>query len=183
MKAIVRDSLVPILSKIVTQYGFEFFCKSCGRGLFLSEILPRDHRGLCSDCYEREFQVKDVIKWTHKTQPMHFQNSFHHRITSYNVCYTKLLRRPRPGWSTGNKRSVAISKGENCFLHDLQKTAPFTELGAGETGWSIISGRQASFRESARITSYNVCYTKLLRGVRLPTFRMLCLFWFASHGN
>jgi len=62
MKAIVRDSLVPILSKIVTQYGFEFFCKSCGRGLFLSEILPRDHRGLCSDCYEREFQVKDVIK-------------------------------------------------------------------------------------------------------------------------
>lgn len=50
MKKIVQDSLVPILSKIITQHGFKHFCKSCGRGLFLSEILSPPRRGLCSDC-------------------------------------------------------------------------------------------------------------------------------------
>ncbi|WP_156968239.1 hypothetical protein [Desulfobacter vibrioformis] len=60
MKSIVRNSLVPILSKIVTQYGFKHFCRSCGRGLFLSEILRgcSDLRGLCSDCYEKELQAR-----------------------------------------------------------------------------------------------------------------------------
>ena len=58
MKKIVQDSLFPILSKIITQYGFKHFCKSCGRGLFLSEILSSPRLGLCSDCYEKELQAR-----------------------------------------------------------------------------------------------------------------------------
>lgn len=61
MKTIVQNALVPILAKIIAQHGFSHFCKSCGRGLFLSEILPRDFsdlRGLCSDCYESDCYEK-----------------------------------------------------------------------------------------------------------------------------
>ena len=58
------------------------------------------------------------------------------RITSYNVCYTKLLRAPiRRGWFVRfRKRCMSTSKL-------LMRLPP----------------------AMARITSYNVCYTKLLR--------------------
>ena len=56
-----------------------------------------------------------------------------HRITSYNVCYTKLLRKLLGG----------------------QLAEDVSRLGAG-------NGADHFFPER-RITSYNVCYTKLLR--------------------
>ena len=62
------------------------------------------------------------------------------RITSYNVCYTKLLR-AGPNWpvKTGCLRTGRVR-------HRWRRFA-----------WQTHS------RRSARITSYNVCYTKLLR--------------------
>ena len=57
-----------------------------------------------------------------------------HRITSYNVCYTKLLRDKHPDWA-----------GDEHEQHGESKT------------W------KHNCRQLTRITSYNVCYTKLLR--------------------
>ena len=66
------------------------------------------------------------------------------RITSYNVCYTKLLRSRRWGstcsWSSGSTKGP-----DGC----PRKSSPA--------------------RSSTRITSYNVCYTKLLRGIMVET--------------
>ena len=58
---------------------------------------------------------------------------YHIRITSYNVCYTKLLRFKDVAGSEGN-----TGKGHEAHRHQA----------GGDEG---------------RITSYNVCYTKLLR--------------------
>ena len=63
------------------------------------------------------------------------------RITSYNVCYTKLLRAGR---------SVRELHLRLHFVHILAS-------GASRTGSVKVNIRQI------RITSYNVCYTKLLR--------------------
>ena len=57
------------------------------------------------------------------------------RITSYNVCYTKLLR---------------PTLGSALQLRVLEKVVPTISLASPSTG-------------ASRITSYNVCYTKLLR--------------------
>ena len=72
------------------------------------------------------------------------------RITSYNVCYTKLLR--------------------NAFSGAGDPYLPFREImdlltGDVESRWSAgaFSTTQARRLWNARITSYNVCYTKLLR--------------------
>ena len=56
-----------------------------------------------------------------------------HRITSYNVCYTKLLR--------------IMLKAEGG--------------GGGRGIYEVYS--EEEFESAFRITSYNVCYTKLLR--------------------
>ena len=66
------------------------------------------------------------------------------RITSYNVCYTKLLR------------------GENPEENDLWFKYKIPETGGGlsSTPFDLV-------KFGNRITSYNVCYTKLLRLTRL----------------
>ena len=64
------------------------------------------------------------------------------RITSYNVCYTKLLRDCRV--IEGSATSIILAKAVR------------------ESGGQRRSRRGKDFR-GIRITSYNVCYTKLLR--------------------
>ena len=63
-----------------------------------------------------------------------------YRITSYNVCYTKLLR------------LVLVLQLSGCSM-----------------GWQAMQKHRISDDQllpAVRITSYNVCYTKLLRTVR-----------------
>ena len=62
----------------------------------------------------------------------------HHRITSYNVCYTKLLR-------TAIRDNNPVIFFEDKMMYQLKGPVP-------EEEYTI-----------PRITSYNVCYTKLLR--------------------
>ena len=78
------------------------------------------------------------------------------RITSYNVCYTKLLR------MIGTKKE---SEGRNdaapVAIHDV-----VTAYHIHETRNSIecdIFQQDLYSILAPRITSYNVCYTKLLR--------------------
>ena len=74
------------------------------------------------------------------------------RITSYNVCYTKLLRSEQsfelqnPIDVTSSDKIVVYGKYEG-------KNAQLSE--------STIYEKRESY--DYRITSYNVCYTKLLR--------------------
>ena len=63
------------------------------------------------------------------------------RITSYNVCYTKLLR------FKGIPREVA------------ERSALALAFSCGARRWLL---------GTSRITSYNVCYTKLLRTLTVP---------------
>ena len=65
------------------------------------------------------------------------------RITSYNVCYTKLLR----------------TKKGALYVYDRDPE---------EEAWEPFANlmKSQNYVEYDRITSYNVCYTKLLRGVR-----------------
>ena len=77
---------------------------------------------------------------------------FSFRITSYNVCYTKLLRLMKlasdiPSVTTERSRSLS----ELLYL----TAAGISELDHIEY--------QLNQENSVRITSYNVCYTKLLR--------------------
>ena len=62
------------------------------------------------------------------------------RITSYNVCYTKLLR-----------------------LLLLVTVALMGDVVNGARRWLSLGGMRFQPSEMIRITSYNVCYTKLLR--------------------
>ena len=74
-------------------------------------------------------------------------NSFG-RITSYNVCYTKLLR-------TYSAKAIINKKGEQ--LTDFI----YYTLNEFKDGIAVASDDLTTF--FIRITSYNVCYTKLLR--------------------
>ena len=75
-----------------------------------------------------------------------------YRITSYNVCYTKLLRIVL---DTVKARFNAVA----CNYEGVpQQTLLNNENGALN---EIKAGRKVQF--TSRITSYNVCYTKLLR--------------------
>ena len=68
------------------------------------------------------------------------------RITSYNVCYTKLLRFD----------ALALSR----YLGG--------GMGGGGGGGDLAGNPRSDFPDTAewfRITSYNVCYTKLLRNI------------------
>ena len=70
------------------------------------------------------------------------------RITSYNVCYTKLLR--------------FIASGMDDYVSKPMDTGEVTAA----ISRALRNGTQApepSPAEMTRITSYNVCYTKLLR--------------------
>ena len=119
-----------------------------------------------------EFLLDIGMKPTHigsGTPGKYFMN----RITSYNVCYTKLLRklmsRRREGriinissivgqmGNAGQANYVAAKAG----LIGMTKTAA-RELGSRAVTVNAVA---PGFIETdmTRITSYNVCYTKLLR--------------------
>ena len=88
---------------------------------------------LADDC--RAFLNGEVIKARPSTA----------RITSYNVCYTKLLQKSIPSTPALFKAQSSLPYNPNVLL--------------------IIFRTSAVLETSAltRITSYNVCYTKLLR--------------------
>ena len=113
-----------------------------------------------------------------------FQGPDLRRITSYNVCYTKLLRGSKFEAGIGAEAVKAMLQGIN--LNEL-----YGELKADIKSTGSVAKRQKlskrlkivdAFRKSGvdpiwmimdvipvlppdlrRITSYNVCYTKLLR--------------------
>ena len=72
--------------------------------------------------------------------------SWQRRITSYNVCYTKLLR-------VFNTLTGFKYIGEK--MNQFDETGEHTYLFGYEESYGYLAGN--------RITSYNVCYTKLLR--------------------
>ena len=87
-----------------------------------------------------------------------------HRITSYNVCYTKLLRTgrttPHDGWQTLTYNIFELPNAEGDLrerLHKLQNYLtqhPHTTL-------RIISQKPVTSSEALVITSYSIHYTKL----------------------
>ena len=102
-----------------------------------------------------------------------------YRITSYNVCYTKLLRNricyPLLAFLGLEKRKPYQSRHTTATLWLAAGESPewiARQLGHVSTNMLFrvysryvpnIAGRDGSAFESIRITSYNVCYTKLLR--------------------
>ena len=87
------------------------------------------------------------------------------RITSYNVCYTKLLRSilsaEKPAiQKRGGEAAQQLGRQEGC--EQGKEGAP--DQGAGEMA-ADDDHQQGVLDEAVadRITSYNVCYTKLLR--------------------
>ena len=88
------------------------------------------------------------------------------RITSYNVCYTKLLR---------NAFRRLRKRGKGAFPLRVARVEGFKvpavfggHFGPGGYGCSFHKKKDTIIRmteqlSSFRITSYNVCYTKLLR--------------------
>ena len=92
------------------------------------------------------------------------------RITSYNVCYTKLLRQKQ-------KWLGKIAAGEALVAYAV------TEPDAGSNVASIKTKADPVLNDAGeitgyRITSYNVCYTKLLRKDWHPTGASSCPFPF-----
>ena len=87
-----------------------------------------------------------------------------HRITSYNVCYTKLLRtldtQSNQPWERDHY-SVYFDFGNHKSLTYLTDTEPPMDSVQFmlEKIWSV----EGDLAMEDRITSYNVCYTKLLR--------------------
>ena len=77
-----------------------------------------------------------------------FDRSWYNRITSYNVCYTKLLR-----WFVRNTMDI----------HPGQKLSAYQFSGAINRAFATDYFNRITYELSPRITSYNVCYTKLLR--------------------
>ena len=91
------------------------------------------------------------------------------RITSYNVCYTKLLRavmtwiipsgefeRTQKTMSNGKEKTVIVENSFHKVDSEPQTWQVFTSIYNGFVAQSHII-------VFIRITSYNVCYTKLLR--------------------
>ena len=81
------------------------------------------------------------------------------RITSYNVCYTKLLREYSIGILSHARTGQTIRIGNDCRLR---------------ISFAVVD---IAIRSTpGRITSYNVCYTKLLRQKRLSITNFSDLF-------
>ena len=91
------------------------------------------------------------------------------RITSYNVCYTKLLRsifrllvgeamKARDGYTEPMSWGVGGTPGQAAGRLGLGN-----QLAAGQVVVDVIGDFATATDGVGRITSYNVCYTKLLR--------------------
>ena len=117
------------------------------------------------------------------------------RITSYNVCYTKLLRasaefcvasfRKRNRGTTAERTRVKPASSSNWNISPSRRAPPiqlaqsFGSLTMDcdsclALTMSVMDIRPPGFRTrniSSRITSYNVCYTKLLRKTVLHRLR------------
>ena len=104
------------------------------------------------------------------------------RITSYNVCYTKLLRK-NDGRFDEEKEALYPSgcagvykKGMLDEIGQLDESffayGEDVDLGlrARWAGWECWYVPDAVVYHKYRITSYNVCYTKLLRLQRTADF-------------
>ena len=93
---------------------------------------------------------------------------YDYRITSYNVCYTKLLRvcvDEDPIRAVKNNISIASMVHVKDFYirpADCNPGEGWFPSAAGRYLRGAIAG-QGDLDIPARITSYNVCYTKLLR--------------------
>ena len=83
-------------------------------------------------------------------------------ITSYSIHYTKLYELAGSGY---NNPPVYHSKDGGRSFTSLDEGLPST----------LVFSLASNMEETFRITSYNVCYTKLLRNVRL-NHRQLKLF-------
>ena len=80
------------------------------------------------------------------------------RITSYNVCYTKLLR------TDVDNAVIAVNAAITAYEGKIvEAIAPEALVGH----WTFDD----------RITSYNVCYTKLLRSMTDGEILMLAAWW------
>ena len=84
------------------------------------------------------------------------------RITSYNVCYTKLLRLKE--LESTNKQAT---KEQKAILAKYKGWGGLANVFA-YGNYNAKAELKKILTEEDRITSYNVCYTKLLR---TPTFR------------
>ena len=78
------------------------------------------------------------------------------RITSYNVCYTKLLRVIL--WLSRSRLGKALRA-----VRDDAEAADMMGVNVTRVRPGAADARRTSSPARARITSYNVCYTKLLR--------------------
>ena len=103
---------------------------------------------------------------------------FAYRITSYNVCYTKLLRPqitasigPSAGGSVYSPAMtdfvIMVEKAGTMFVTgpDVVKTVLGEDISFDDLGGATTHGTKSGVAHfvAHRITSYNVCYTKLLR--------------------
>ena len=75
------------------------------------------------------------------------------RITSYNVCYTKLLR------------ALDDEAVVHNFVPHVDRWAEFLDRALDDLDGALDPGAEPARagQNEGRITSYNVCYTKLLR--------------------
>ena len=94
--------------------------------------------------------IRIVIELKKEANPNVVLNNF--RITSYNVCYTKLLRYVIRGISTKNLIPIL-----NCIKFNLTTDGLYLMSTDNEIAIKTFIPKKD------RITSYNVCYTKLLR--------------------
>ena len=102
---------------------------------------------ICTAAYNHEQYVGKAIESV-LAQEVNF------RITSYNVCYTKLLRNG-PSYIDISARYYRNKSAPQDLANKV--------ISGGTGNWGngvMIAHPQLS---TSRITSYNVCYTKLLR--------------------
>ena len=97
------------------------------------------------------------------------------RITSYNVCYTKLLR---PGCRWDEQRVAVRPTAEPHPLLVFKRVIKSPERCQHRQKNVNVIGERHHIDEpepavEPRITSYNVCYTKLLRAFCLKTTRRI----------
>ena len=90
------------------------------------------------------------------------------RITSYNVCYTKLLRVFSSKYRIALRTEAQISSGW-CSTHVFHSDHLRREPDAIIVFYKDLAWAKFALEIIARITSYNVCYTKLLRGSTATT--------------